>query len=160
MSTQSLQVLAGCALFYLAVVALWPSLLGPSLAMYIILLYKILPLFALVFAIMVAVTYYVTPGRVVKALGHAAGRKRWILSGFFGIASVGPPYIWFPLLRELKKSGITNGIVSVFLYNRAIKPAFLPILIAYFGVAFTAVLTLVLFLASLVQGWIIDSLLS
>jgi hypothetical protein len=49
-----------------------------------------------------------------------------------------------------------TGLIGVFLYNRAIKIPLLPLLIYYFGTAFTILLLMWMIIASLVEGKIIE----
>jgi uncharacterized membrane protein YraQ (UPF0718 family) len=67
--------------------------------------------------------------------------------------------MWYPLLSDLQKKGVKNSFIATFLYNRAIKPALLPLIIFYFGLAFTIVLTIVMIIASVFQGLIVEKIL-
>jgi uncharacterized membrane protein YraQ (UPF0718 family) len=119
---------------------------------------KIIPVFALVFALLVVLNYAIRPKTIVKHLGKDAGAKGWLWSLAGGIISTGPIYLWYPLLNEMQKHGVRNGYVATFLYNRAIKPALLPLFIFYFGIAYTAVLTLVMLIVSVIQGYIVEKI--
>ncbi len=114
--------------------------------------------FVLVFALMVVVNYYVTPKVVARHLKKGSGLKRWFIAVVVGIISTGPIYMWYPMLKELMKKGVSHGIVSVFLYSRAVKPAFLPLMVFYFGLVFTVVLSLVMIFMSVLQGMIFEKL--
>jgi len=76
----------------------------------------------------------------------------------FGILSHGPIYVWYPLLKDLKEHGMRTGLVTVFLYNRAIKIPLLPIMIFYFGISFVIILSIYMIIASIFQGKIIEIL--
>ena len=105
---------------------------------------------------MVLINYFVKPKKLVQYLGKNAGLKGWIISIISGIISTGPIYMWYPLLNELQKKGIRNAYIVAFLYNRAIKPALLPLLILYFGLTYTIVLTIVMIIISILQGIIVE----
>ncbi|NIA18352.1 MAG: hypothetical protein GWO79_00525 [Actinobacteria bacterium] len=116
---------------------------------------KILPIFALVFALMVVVNRYMSNQFIIK---HMRGNKikSWFYIIIGGILSTGPIYMWYPLLKDLRDKGISNGEIACFLYNRSIKPAFLPLIILYFGLKYVAILTLVMIAMSIVQAVIIE----
>jgi uncharacterized membrane protein YraQ (UPF0718 family) len=86
------------------------------------------------------------------------GAKKWLFAVVSGIISTGPIYVWYPLLSDLKEKGVSNGLISCFLYTRPVKLPLLPIAIYYFGWQFVLVLVLALVAVSVIQGKIIDSL--
>jgi len=141
------------------VVFLWNVNLGLiSLNFALGILKQIVFVFVLVFVLMVVVNYYVTPKVVARYLKKESGLKRWFIAVIVGIISTGPIYMWYPMLKELMEKGVSHGIVSAFLYSRAIKPAFLPLMIFYFGLMFTIVLSLVMICMSIIQGLIFERL--
>ena len=75
-----------------------------------------------------------------------------------GILSHGPSYVWYPLLQELRSHGTRDGLVVTFLYVRAIKLPWLPVMVDYFGWSFTLLLSLFLILFGLLQGWLAERL--
>lgn len=120
---------------------------------------QIVPIFALVFCLMVLTNYFVAPQRIARYIGKQSKTKRWFLAVVTGIISTGPIYMWYPMLKELKSKGATNGFVATFLYNRAIKIPLLPMIVYYFGIKFTIVLTIVMIVFSIVQGKIIEEVI-
>lgn len=119
---------------------------------------KIIPVLFLVFALLVVLNHTIRPKTIVRHLGKDAGAKGWLWSLAGGIISTGPIYLWYPLLNEMQKNGVRNGYVATFLYNRAIKPALLPMFIFYFGIAYTVVLTLLMLIVSVIQGYIVEKI--
>ena len=136
-----------------------PEFLMPALKYFLKILLKIVPIFALVFAIMFAVNYFVTPKWLVKHLGKDSGVKTWIIAVVAGIISTGPIYMWYPMLSELKEKGVRNGFIATFLYNRAVKPALIPLMIFYFGLSFTIVLMIVIIIFSIIQGIFLEKII-
>jgi uncharacterized membrane protein YraQ (UPF0718 family) len=114
--------------------------------------------FVFVFVLMVLVNYFVNPLVISRYLSKSSGLKKWFIAVVGGIISTGPIYMWYPMLRELHNRGVGYEFVSVFLYNRALKPAILPLMIFYFGVKFVIVLSLVMIFISIVQGLIFEKL--
>jgi uncharacterized membrane protein YraQ (UPF0718 family) len=145
-------------IIYIAIYLLDPKTISTSLNFFLQILKRIIPIFALVFLLMTLVNYYVTPQVISKYLSKSAGIKKWIIAVIGGIISTGPIYMWYPMLRELNKKGVGYGFISTFLYNRAIKPAILPLMIIYFGIKFTIVLTGVMIIMSIIQGVIFEKM--
>ena len=69
-----------------------------------------------------------------------------------GIFSTGPIYSWYMLLSELKQQGMKQSLMAAFLYSRAIKLPLLPLLIHYFGLTYTLILSLYLLVLSIASG--------
>jgi uncharacterized membrane protein YraQ (UPF0718 family) len=156
----------------------WNSLyfLGPIIIIYLLLfcvnfenasnslkasgeiLIKLIPVLFLVILLMGLLNYFLKPKAISKYLGKGSGVRGWLLSIFVGIISHGPIYVWYPLLKELRKQGMREGLAAVFLYNRAIKIPLLPVMIYYFGIAFTVILLVFTVIASLIEGKIIEML--
>ena len=78
---------------------------------------------------------------ISKHLGEQSGLKGWLLALLGGVLSHGPGYVWYPLLQNLREQGARDGLVVAFIYARAIKIPWLPLMITYFGWAFTLVYT-------------------
>ena len=66
--------------------------------------------------------------------------------------AAGPIYAWYALLRDLREKGMRASLAAVFLYSRAIKLPLLPLMIHYFGIAYTLVLCLYLLAFSIISG--------
>jgi len=119
---------------------------------------KILPMLILVFILMVLMNFLVTPKVITK---HFKERKfrAWLFAIISGIISTGPIYMWYPLLRNAKEKGISQGLIACFLYNRAIKLPFLPMIILYFGIKYVLILLVVMVIMSVVQGLTINKIM-
>lgn len=113
---------------------------------------QIVPVLVLVFVLMVLLNLFLTPKRIKNYLGKTSGLKGWLLAMVSGIFSTGPIYTWYILLGELKQRGMKTSLVAVFLYSRAVKLPLLPLLIHYFGVQYTLILSLYLICFSILSG--------
>ena len=107
----------------------------------------------LVLIVMLILNLLVKPAQIAKVLGRGTGIKGMILPAAAGIISAGPIYVWYPLLKDLKEKGAGIPQIAVFLYNRAVKPFLLPVMIAYFGWKYVAILTVLTILGSIVVGY-------
>lgn len=118
------------------------------------LFHPLLPSLVFVFALMFITNLLIRPDWVRAHLGKESGLKGWGLAFFGGVLSVGPVYPWYALLKEMRAKGMRTELVAVFLYSRAIKLPLLPLMIHYFGVAFTITLVCYLMLFSIFNGLI------
>jgi len=144
---------------YIAVFFVKSDAVIPSLAFFASIIRKIVPIFVLIFALLVAIDYYVKPESIVRHLGKGSGAKGWAWAIAGGIISTGPIYMWYPLLNEMQRKGARSAYVAAFLYNRALKPALLPLFIYYFGLAYVAVLSIVMVIASIIQGIAVEKIM-
>ncbi len=139
---------------YILLFFLNPNLFWKAVNASAAILLKVLPIMVLVFILMLLVNLFVDRKKLMKI------RRGWLFAVVGGILSTGPIYLWYPLLAELRKKGLTYGQIACFLYNRAIKLPLIPLMIAYFGWKYTVTLLLVMVFASLVQGIIIDRVMA
>ncbi|MCF7906331.1 hypothetical protein K9L04_00160 [Patescibacteria group bacterium] len=121
-------------------------------------LIKILPVFIFVFILMFFSNYFIDRKFIIKHFENS-GIKKWIFIVLGGILSTGPIYIWYPLLKDLKNKGFSDGIIACFLYNRGVKLPFIPIAIYYFGLKYIIILTLLMIIFSIIQGVLINKLI-
>ena len=121
-------------------------------------LLKLLPVFFVVIILLGIFNYFFKPKMIAKHLGVESGARGWIIAVVGGILSHGPSYIWYSMLSDLRNHGVRDGLIVTFIYVRAIKLPWLPVMIDYFGWLFTLVVSLVLIVAGVVQGMIIDSM--
>lgn len=150
--------LAIIAIFYFFIFFLDANLFWKSFIFSCKLLLKIIPIFIFIFILMVIVNRYVKNDFILE---HMRGNKikSWFYVIIGGILSTGPIYMWYPLLKDLRKKGIKNGEIACFLYNRSIKPTYLPLIIFYFGWWYVLILTVMMISASLLQAFIIGKIL-
>lgn len=120
--------------------------------------WKILPILVLVFALIFIVNLLLTPKKTLKYLGKQSGIKGWLIAVASGILSTGPIYLWYPLLADLKESGMRSAYIAAFLYARAVKIPLLPLMIFYFGWGFTVLLNIYLIIFSFIEGFIVEKL--
>jgi len=123
---------------------------------FLILLVKIIPVFILVIFLLFILNLFLSPRKITKLLGKESGIKGWLLAIGGGIISTGPIYMWYPLLKDLRDKGMRNAYLVAFLYNRAIKPALLPMMIYYFGFPLVAVLCIYMILFSIINGLLVE----
>ncbi|WP_456386168.1 permease [Desulfolithobacter sp.] len=121
-------------------------------------LVRILPVLVVVILFTGLVNYLLRPGQIVKHLGAESGLRGWFIALMAGVISHGPMYVWYPMIQDLRNQGTRDGLLVAFFYARAIKVPFLPLMIDYFGLGFTLVLSCYILIGSIVQGWIMELL--
>jgi uncharacterized membrane protein YraQ (UPF0718 family) len=115
-------------------------------------MHQVLPVLAVVFLLLLTADLLFKPDWVKRNLGREAGSKAWLLAAVGGVLATGPIYAWYVLIQELREKGMRASLAAVFLYSRAIKLPLLPLMIHYFGLAYTLVLCLYLFGFSILNG--------
>ena len=148
--------LAACISAYIITMIIRPESAMDIIDFFVKILIKVIPILALIFVLLAAISYLVKPKKLLKYFGKEAGTKGYLLSLVAGIISTGPIFMWYPLMNDMQKHGVSNGFLATFLYGRAVKPALIPMLILYFGLAYTAVITIVIGITAIVQGIIVN----
>lgn len=151
--------LLGVIIIYIIIALVKPDAIMPSLEFFLDIILKIIPIFILIFVLMIIINRFVRTKKLMKYFGKKAGLKGWVAAIITGIISTGPIYMWYPLLNDLQKKGVRNGLVATFLYNRAVKIPLLPLMIFYFGLVYTIILTVIMMIASVFQGLIVEKIM-
>lgn len=141
---------------YLMVYLKFPSLFYESVLETYSILLRVIPILALVFVFIFLFNLFIKPDKIKMHFGQQAGTRGWIFSIVAGILCVGPVYVWYPLLSDLREKGMRTSFVSTFLYNRSIKLPLIPIMMHYFGFTYTLIFTLYIIIASVVVGYITE----
>ncbi len=123
------------------------------------LLLKILPILVLIFVLLFVFNFFIKPKQLIKYLGKNSGAKGWLLVTGAGILSSGPIYMWYPLLGDLQEKGMRRGLITTFMYARAVKIPMFPILIAYFGLKYLLLLTITIIIMAVIQGLLSEKIL-
>ena len=110
-----------------------------------------------VFGVLLALNLFVKPASVARWLGKGSGAKGVGLSTLAGVLSMGPIYAWYPLLADLREKGATGFHLANFLGCRAVKPFLLPLMVYYFGWAFTVVVNILLVVGALLTGVVVGT---
>ena len=144
--------LAAIVLLYLIVGWLDPRLSAASFSRFVSTTTELLPVFGVMFLLLWLFNRYARPGQVVKHLGRAAGMRAWLFSIGAGILSIGPAYLWYPVLGTLRSEGLRPGLAAAFLYSRAIKIPMLPLMAYYFGMSYATLFVVCVLLFSAIVG--------
>ena len=116
---------------------------------------KLLPLLAFIFVLNTLMNKYLTAKIVQRHIGEKKGIKKWLYAIVLGVIISGPPYMLYPMLGDLKKRGASDGFLATLLFNRNVKIPFIPVMIYYFGVAYTLMISLLIIIFSLLNGYLV-----
>lgn len=122
-------------------------------------LLKLIPIFLVVIILTAVINYFLKPQQIIKYFGKKSGMVGWFYALLGGIISHGPMYAWYSMLQDMKSHGLRDGLITTFFYARAIKIPLLPLMVDYFGLIFTAILSVYILLGAFVQGRLIEYLL-
>ena len=151
---KSVYFLVAVLLLYVFVYFVSPNAVTESLEFASRVLLGLIPVFLLIYALMVITNTFVSDKRIFSTL--LKSRWKWVISVLGGVLSTGPVYMWYPLLRELKKKGLGYGPMASFIYSRAVKIPLIPVLLYYFGLKYTLALICTLILFSFVLGMLME----
>ena len=118
-------------------------------------LIEVIPVLIMVFAFTFLANLWLTNKKANKLLSSKTGPLQYFTAVFLGILSSGPIYMWYPLLSELKEKGLNNSLITIFLYNRAVKLPLMPMIVYYFGLPFLLITTFFMITFSLINGYFV-----
>ncbi len=117
---------------------------------------KILPIFAFVIFFTSLLNFFLKPKKITKHLGRESGIKGWLWALIAGVISHGPMYAWYPLIDDLRSHGMRDALIVVFFASRTIKIPLLPMMVDYFGLMFTVVLSVYILIGAIIQGMLLE----
>ena len=153
-----IRVLIIVCCLYLYSFAAFPGATVLALRSFLDSLAAVLPILAVVFFVMFLGQLFLSPSTVSRYVGEHSGAKGWLVVLLGSIFMSGPQYVMFPLLRELKAQGMKNSLIAVFLNNRNVQPAFVPVMAFYFGMPFTVTFSLLVLAYALLSGLMVGYL--
>ena len=148
--------LAAMALVHLGLALAAPETAGRARLAAWHLAARIGPLLVLVFVLIFLSNLLLQDRWIRRFVGRSSGARGYALATVAGIISAGPVYVWYPLLQDMRAKGMKDALIAVFLYNRAVKLQWLPILAGYFGLRYTLVLTGWMIVGGLVLGLVFE----
>ena len=138
---------------YAAIAGLNAELVSQALSFFGKTMDNVLPVLFIVFFLLLAADLLLSSKWIERNLGKESGLKGWFMAAVGGILATGPIYPWYALLSELREKGMRSSLIAVFLYSRAVKLPLLPLMVHYFGAAYTVVLCLYLLVFSIFNGY-------
>ena len=119
----------------------------------------LLPIFVFIIILTALINYFLKPKQILKHFGEDSGKAGLFYSIVGGILSHGPMYAWYGMLEDMRKQGLKDGLITVFLYSRAVKLPLLPLMIAIFGLSYTIIINIYIIIFAIIQGKIIDKIM-
>jgi len=155
----SLKFLSFVILGYLLLLIFNFNFFVVSLSKFFDLSAKILPSILGAFVMIFIFNYLLNDKKIRGYLIGKTDWKKYVLTIFLGILSSGPIYAWYPFLSGLKEQGFKNSLITIFLYNRAIKIPLIPVLIYYISLQFVILVTILMIIFSVINGLIMDKII-
>ncbi|HCQ63669.1 MAG TPA: permease [Rhodobacteraceae bacterium] len=149
---------AAVAALYAATALFSPAIAAQALKSFGALLANITPAMVLVFCLIFLTNLFIDRRWLARHLGKTSGVRGWVFAIVAGILSAGPLYAWYPLLGDLKAKGMRGELIAAFLYARALKLPLLPLMVQYFGMAFTVTLSLCIIVFSVISGLLVKAI--
>jgi uncharacterized membrane protein YraQ (UPF0718 family) len=122
-------------------------------------LVDITPILIFVFFLLFLINLFINPERIERQLGHNSGFRGWIYASLGSIFISGPPYVLLPILGELKKRGMKESLIAVFMNNRNVQLPYLPVMIFYFGFPFTVVISIYILIFAVINAAILGKIM-
>ena len=154
-----IKFLSLAVLFYLILLVFNPPMFFKSLDRFGVLALKILPSLLGAFVLIFVFNYLLDNQKIKKYLAGKTDWRKYLLTIALGILSSGPIYVWYPFLADLKQHGFSNGLITIFLYNRAIKIALIPVLVYYFSLQFVILITGLMIVFSVFNGLVLEKII-
>lgn len=120
----------------------------------------IAPILLVVFFLMALLNTFIKPKIIANYLGSESGVKGWFFALSGGVLSHGSTLVWYPLLSQLRDHGAREALIVAFFYARAIKLPWLVLMISYFGIQFTVILSLNILLGAWIQGLFAEKIIA
>ena len=117
---------------------------------------KLLPIFLFIIILTTLINYFLQPKKMMKHFGKDSGKKGIFYMLLGGTLSHGPMYAWYGMLEDMRKHGVKDGLIVIFLYARAIKLPLLPFMVEIFGIVFTVAINIYILIFAILQGKVID----
>jgi uncharacterized membrane protein YraQ (UPF0718 family) len=152
----TVKFLAIVSVIYLIILFFDPGLAGAAIISTGETFIKIIPILILVFGVIYLINRYLDTSKLQKHVGHDSGLRGWFYATMAGILISGPPYVLYPLFGDLQRKGMRNALLAVVLYNRNVKIPFIPVMIYYFGTAFTIIVSIYIILFSFLNGLLVE----
>jgi uncharacterized membrane protein YraQ (UPF0718 family) len=150
--------LAAVLFTWLATALLRPENIRPALTLFTQLLGEVLPVLGLVFALLFLANLFAEKAWIERHLGPGRGARAWLLALAAGVLAAGPPWPWYALAGQFMQRGVRPGIAATFLFARSLKLPLLPLLVHFFGLAFTLSLSLWLLVLAFLGGWVMQQI--
>ncbi|PLX26556.1 hypothetical protein C0583_07070 [Candidatus Parcubacteria bacterium] len=123
-----------------------------------VLFVKIIPILIFVFVLNFLVNQYLKIETIKKHIGEKNKFLQYFYAALFGIFISGAPYLLYPMLGDLKRKGVRDDFIAVMLFNRNVKIPFIPVMIYYFGLAYTVIISILIIAFSVLNGLLVSIL--
>ncbi len=120
---------------------------------------SVLLLILAVFGLIGLLQVWISRDLIVRLLGRDSGMKSLLLATFCGTFLIGPAYLVFPLLLEIRRRGARWAVIVIVLTSYAVKLQMLPVESGFLGWPFTLGRALVTLALAIPTGLIIEAVM-
>ncbi len=114
---------------------------------------KILPVLMSVMILVSVILYFVSGETLMKYLGREAGIGAYIFAAVIGAISIIPSFIAYPMAGVLVKTGVSYGVISVFINAlKMVGVLTIPIEAKFLGYKISILRNLLAFIGALIVG--------
>ena len=163
---ESFNNISGGIKFLFAMIAIYavlflanPSFTSNSFSVFIKEFIGLIPMLVFFFFVIFIINYFLNPEIIKRHLGSDSGLKGWLYALLGSILISSPPYVVFPMLKELKKHGMKYSLIALFMNNRNVQPAFLPVMVFYFGLSFTVVISIYILIFAVLNAVLLGKIM-
>lgn len=119
----------------------------------------ITPMLVFVFSLIFVINIFLKQETIKKHLWHNSGIKWWFYTVLASIFISGNPYIMWPMLKEFKENWMKYSLIAVLMNNRNVQVTFVPVMIYYFWLKYTIIISLYILLFAVINGIIIENIM-
>ncbi len=120
---------------------------------------SVLLLILAVFCLIGLLQVWIRRDQIVRLLGQNSGFRGFLIAILCGTFLMGPPYIIFPLLLQIKEQGARWAIVVTVLSCYAVKLQMLPVEAQFLGWGFTLLRSLIIVVIAIPVGMLIEKIM-
>ncbi len=120
---------------------------------------SVLMLILAVFCLIGLLQVWISREQIVRVLGQNSGFKGLGIAVLCGAFLMGPPYIIFPLLLQIREQGARWAVVVTVLSCYAVKLQMLPVEAQFLGWGFTLLRSLIIVVIAIPVGLLIERIM-
>ena len=120
---------------------------------------SVIMLILAVFCLVGLLQVWISRDQIVRLLGRDSGIKGLLIAALCGTLLIGPAYIIFPLLMELRQRGARWAVVAIVLTSYAVKLQMIPIEVEFLGWPFAFGRLLIIVAMAVPIGLLLEALM-
>ena len=136
-----------------------PERAGRALTAAVTTFSSVLMMILAVFCLVGLLQVWISRERIIALLGRESGVKGLAIAALCGTLLIGPAYIIFPLLMEIKRHGARWAVVGIVLTSYAVKLQMIPVEVGFLGWPFACGRAIIIIALAIPIGLLLEVLL-